>query len=68
MSRSQRMCEVCRKAPARREDIISSDCARAYAILTEIISEFPDFTEDDFDRLKEVYEWRTHQQRPRILT
>jgi hypothetical protein len=68
MFNSGLMCEVCSKAPARRGDIICSDRARAYTILTEIINEFPDLATDDFKRLKEVYEWRTHQQKPRLLT
>lgn len=50
-------CEACRKAPAKRDDILCLDCTRAYSILMELLSENPDLASEDLSRIKEIYEW-----------
>jgi hypothetical protein len=53
------LCEVCGNAPARRDDLLCSDCSYAYKVLAELLERHPDLTKEAFDRLKEIYEWRT---------
>jgi hypothetical protein len=52
------ICEVCRKAPAKRDDSLCHDCAYYYNILYDLLDEHPDLSVETFDRLKEIYYWR----------
>ena len=51
-------CEVCGKAPAKRDDILCVDCSRAYRILLELLDEYPGLGADDLERVRDIFEWR----------
>lgn len=48
-------CEACRRFPAKRDDILCPECSHYYTILLDLLGEDP---APDFDRLKQVFEWR----------
>jgi hypothetical protein len=58
------VCEACDKAPARKDDILCSDCAYYYGILRELLDEHPELAAESLDRLKEIFEWRMKKIQP----
>ncbi len=61
-------CEVCGKAPAKRDDILCVDCSRAYRILLELLDEYPGLGADDLARVRETFEWRMKKAKPEPIT
>jgi hypothetical protein len=53
------ICEVCENAPAKDHDIMCSDCAHHYTVLAQILKEQPSLVGEDFDRLHELFDWRS---------
>lgn len=58
------MCDICGKAPAKRDDVMCLDCARAYRVLFDLMQDYPELKKEDLDRLKAVFEWRMRTARP----
>jgi hypothetical protein len=56
-------CEVCRKAPASRDDILCLECSRMYTILLDLLSAHPELAAEDLERLKELFDWRMQKSR-----
>jgi hypothetical protein len=52
-------CQICQQTPAKRDDVLCSDCAYLYQIVAELFERYPDLKKEDFDSMKEIYEWRT---------
>jgi len=64
------VCEACAKSQARNGDILCSDCAYYYAILSELMNQHPELAANELDRLKEVFQWweKENQLRSKRLT
>jgi hypothetical protein len=60
-----RSCEFCKKAPAMVDNTLCSGCSYLYRMLVELLERHPDLAKGDFDRLKEMYEWRAENTRPK---
>lgn len=52
------MCEVCQKAPAKEHDIMCPDCAHSFGVLRELLRDHPELARDDFERLRQLFDWR----------
>ncbi len=49
------LCEVCRRSPAKRDDILCAECSHYYTLLIELLDKDP---HPDFGRLAQMFEWR----------
>ena len=52
-------CEVCGKRPVRRDDVLCVECSHAYRILVDLLNEHPELAKEDFELIKEIFDWRT---------
>jgi hypothetical protein len=53
------VCDVCRRAMARRGDLLCGDCSRAFTLMLGLLHSHPDIEVTDLLRIKEVFEWQT---------
>lgn len=54
----QSVCEVCAKPLEKRNDLLCADCSRAFTVVLELVRGHPELDLGDFDRIKDVFEWR----------
>jgi glycosyltransferase involved in cell wall biosynthesis len=52
------ICEICRNAPARTDDILCVDCSRAYGLLLEVLHDHQYLAPDDLEHLGQALEWK----------
>jgi len=52
------VCEVCAKSVPRRDDLLCSDCSRAFTLMLELLHGHPEVDVEDLDRIRDLFQWR----------
>lgn len=52
------VCEVCAAPISKSDDLLCPDCSYAFTQMLEVIHGHPDIDIKDFERIRQVFEWR----------